>query len=248
MRVSVEQDGRVAVVTLTRPEKHNAIDAEMLEALAAAGETLAASRELRAVVLTGAGRSFCSGLDIPSFVRAGADLRAMLAEPPPNRFQRAACVWLELPVPVIAAVHGNCIGGGLQIALAADIRLAAADARLSLAEVRWGLVPDMAITATLPRLVGVDVAKELTYTARTLESEEAARLGLITRVVEDPLAQARALAAEIAERSPDAVRAAKRLLDEGWHAGRKEGLALEARLQLELVAGAVQAAGQGLEP
>ena len=153
----------------------------------------------------------------------------------PNWFQRAAYDWLRLPVPVIAALHGNCFGGGLQIALGADIRIAAPDARLSVMEVKWGLVPDMAITRTLPRLVGIDVAKELTYTGRIVSRREAAALGLVTRTADDPLAAARELAAEIAARSPDAVRAAKRLYDETWTAPAAETLALEAELQLGLI-------------
>jgi enoyl-CoA hydratase/carnithine racemase len=138
-------------------------------------------------------------------------------------------------MPVVAAIHGTCFGGGLQIALGADIRICAPDARLSVMEIRWGLVPDMAITRTLPRLVGVDVAKELTYTGRVVSGEEADRLGLVTRVDADPLTAARALAEDIAGRSPDAVRRAKRLLDGSWTAAAEESLALEARLQSELI-------------
>jgi enoyl-CoA hydratase/carnithine racemase len=138
-------------------------------------------------------------------------------------------------VPVIAAVHGNCFGGGCQIALGADIRFCTADARLSVMEVKWGLIPDMSITRTLPRLVGIDIAKELTFTGRVFSGEEALALGVVTRVDDDPLAAANALAAEIAGRSPDAVRRAKRLFDESWNRPAEETLALEAALQLELI-------------
>jgi enoyl-CoA hydratase/carnithine racemase len=136
---------------------------------------------------------------------------------------------------VIAAIHGNCLGGGLQIALGADLRIAAPDARLSIMEIKWGLVPDMSITRTLPRLVGIDVAKELTFTGRVVSGEEALGLGLVTRVSEDPLAAAKALAAEIAGRSPDAVRAAKRLFDEAWNESAEASLALEVELQGGLI-------------
>ena len=136
--------------------------------------------------------------------------------PVPNWFQRAAHDWVEVPVPVIAAIHGDCLGGGLQIALAADIRIATPDARLSVMEVKWGLIPDMSITRTLPRLVGIDVAKELAYTGRVISGSEAHALGLVTHLAEDPLAAAQELAAEIASRSPDAVRGPKRLFDESW--------------------------------
>lgn len=236
-RVTVAVDQHVAVVTLTRPDRHNALDPPMLDAIIAAAGRLRDERAVRAVVLHGAGRSFCSGLDFPAVAAAGGleAFSGILEEPSPNRFQRVSTDWLELPVPVIAALHGNCFGGGLQIALAADIRIATPDARLSIMEGRWGLIPDMSITRTLPRLVGIDVAKELTYTARTFSGEEADRLGLVTRLAADPLAAALALAREIASRSPDAVRRAKRLFDGGWTGSAQETLALEAALQKELI-------------
>lgn len=243
-RVSVALDGHVAVVTLTRPAKHNALDLPMLDAIVAAAERLGGEPAVRAVVLHGAGRSFCSGLDFPAVAAAGglATFTQILDEPPPNHFQRAGQGWIELPVPVIAAIHGNCLGGGLQIALAADIRIATSDARLSVMEGRWGLIPDMSITRTLPRLVGIDVAKELSFTARTVSGEEAARLGLVTRLADDPLAAAIELAREISERSPDAVRRAKRLFNEGWNGSADRTLALEAELQAELLGTANQLA------
>ena len=243
-RVAVDVADHVAVVTLTRADKHNALDLPMVDAIIAAGERLRSASGVRAVVLHGAGKSFCSGLDFPAVAAAGGleAFTGILDEPPPNHFQRAAHVWIELPVPVIAAIHGNCLGGGLQIALAADIRISTHDARLSVMEGRWGLIPDMSITRTLPRLVGIDVAKELTYTARTVSGEEANRLGLVTRLAEDPLAAAIELAREIAGRSPDAVRRAKRLYDEGWVGSAGETLALEARLQRELIGTPNQAA------
>ena len=243
-RVAIELDAHVAVVTLTRAEKHNALDLPMLDAIIAATERLRGEPGARAVVLHGAGESFCSGLDFPA-VAASGGLEAfvgILDEPAPNYFQRAAYGWIDLPAPVIAAIHGNCLGGGLQIALAADIRIAAPDARLSVLEGRWGLIPDMSITRTLPRLVGIDVAKELTFTARTISGEEADRLGLVTRVADDPLAAAIALAREISQRSPDAVRRAKRLFNEGWTGSAAETLGLEAQLQGELIGTANQLA------
>ena len=148
----------------------------------------------------------------------------------PNWFQRPAYDWLEVPVPVIAAIHGYCLGGGLQIALGADIRFATPDATLSVMEVKWGLIPDMAITRTLPRLVGIDVAKELdVHGPDRSAATEAFELGVVTHVADDPLAAARALAAEIAGRSPDAVRAAKRLFDESWTGSADETLAARGR-------------------
>jgi enoyl-CoA hydratase/carnithine racemase len=237
-RVHVAVDDHVAVVTLTRGDKHNALDVAMFEQMIAAGEQVANQPGVRAVVLHGDGPSFCSGLDVVSIMSAGDGLQGLVERvrgQVPNWFQRAAHVWLEVPVPVIAALHGSCFGGGLQIALAADIRIASPYARLSVMEIKWGLIPDMSITRTLPRLVGIDVAKELTFTGRVFDGTEAERLGVVTRLAEEPLTAAHDLAAEIASRSPDAVRAAKRLYDESWTGTGPQTLALEAELQLGLV-------------
>ncbi len=236
-RVRVTIEGHVATVGLSRPDKHNALDLEMFEAIIAAIEQLRATAAIRAVILHGHGASFCSGLDLAGAAAAlGSETTlARLREPPPTFFQQVSCGWAQLPVPVIAAIHGACFGGGLQIALGADIRIAAPDARLSIMEVRLGLIPDMGITRALPRLVGIDLAKELTFTGRVVSGEEAGRLGLVTRVADEPLAAARELADEIAARSPDAVRAAKRLYDEAWSGPAQQTLALEAELQLRLI-------------
>jgi enoyl-CoA hydratase/carnithine racemase len=237
-RVRIEVADHVATVTLTRPEKHNALDLAMFEAIIGAADRLRCEPGVRAVVLHGDGPSFCSGLDVTSIMAAGGGIEGLtdpLNSEVPNWFQRSAYDWLRVPVPVIAALHGNCLGGGLQIALGADIRIAAPDARLSVMEVRWGLVPDMAITRTLPRLVGIDVAKELTFTGKVIGGVEASELGVVTRVSDEPLQAARALASEIASRSPDAVRAAKRLFDSSWTGSANETLALEAELQRGLI-------------
>jgi enoyl-CoA hydratase/carnithine racemase len=237
-RVRIDVADHVATVTLTRADKHNALDRPMFEAIIGAAERLSSEPGVRAVVLHGEGPSFCSGLDLASLVSSDAGIDAIVAplrEDPPNWFQRTAYDWLRLPVPVIAAVHGNCFGGGLQIALAADIRIATPDARLSVMEVKWGLIPDMSITRTLPRLVGIDVAKELTFTGRLIDGAEAQRLGLVTRVTDEPLAAARELAAEIASKSPDAIRGVKRLFNAAWTGLADETLALEAEIQSSLI-------------
>jgi enoyl-CoA hydratase/carnithine racemase len=237
-RVRIEVDDHVAVVTLTRPEKHNALDVPMFEGIVSAAQQVAGEPGVRAVVLHGEGPSFCSGLDVMGVMASTPDgdgLLAPLRGEVPNRFQRAAYEWIGVPVPVIAAIHGNCLGGGLQIALAADIRIATADARLSVMEIKWGLIPDMSITRTLPRLVGIDVAKELTFTGTTFSGEEALALGVVTRLAEDPFAAAQELAGEIASKSPDAIRSAKRLFDQSWTGAAEETLALEASLQLGLL-------------
>jgi enoyl-CoA hydratase/carnithine racemase len=233
----VEVDDHVATVTLSRPEKHNALDLPMFEGILAAASDVAQRPGVRAVLLHGEGPSFCSGLDVMAVLATGGidGLLEPLRGEVPNRFQRAAYDWINVPVPVIAALHGSCFGGGLQIALATDIRIAAPDAQLSVMEIRWGLIPDMSITRTLPRLVGIDVAKELTYTGRVLSGSEAHALGLVTRVSDRPLEAARELAAEIAAKSPDAIRGAKRLFDTAWAGSPTETLALEAEIQLKLI-------------
>ncbi|ORV84876.1 enoyl-CoA hydratase [Mycobacterium interjectum] len=212
-------DGGVATVTMVRTDKHNALDQAMFEGLMNAAAQLAEDKSVRAVVLHGEGKSFCSGLDVASFMSGQGGTGVLLerdGDRVANFAQRVAYDWSLVPAPVIAAIHGNCFGGGLQIALGADIRIAAPDAKLSIMEVKWGLVPDMGITQTLPRLVAIDVAKELTFSGRIVAGSEALALGLVTRNSDDPLASAKELADEIARKSPDAVRAAKRLYDETW--------------------------------
>ncbi len=221
-RVILRVEAGVADVRLNRPEKLNALDVGLLEALVAASDALAEDASVRAVVLSGEGRAFCTGLDVSSLLAMASDpgevdvRRALGARLPgrvTNLAQEAADGWRRLPVPTIAAVHGVALGGGLQIALGADLRVVAPGARLSVLEIRWGLVPDMTGTWALPRLVGVDAAKELTWTGRIVEGEEAVRIGLATRMADDPRAAALDLARQLAASSPQAVRAAKALLD-----------------------------------
>lgn len=243
--VTVDVDAHVAVVTLNRPERHNAVNLEMFEALASAGRGLAADRAVRAVVLCGAGDNFCAGIDTSIFSDTGSDVTGDgRMEPqqgsPANFFQRAALVWRELPVPVIAAINGVAFGAGLQIAMGADIRIAGETARLSVMEIRWGLVPDMAITNTMRHVVPQDRLRELVYTGRIVNVAEAEALGLVTARAADPVAAAHRLATEIAAKSPDAVRAAKELLDAGFDESPDAALAREARLQRALIGSANQ--------
>lgn len=235
-RLLVEIDGNIAIVRLNRPDKNNAIDLEMFEAFIETGGQLAVNKTLRAVVLTGAGEHFCAGIDLSVFQGAGIDaVSGGLMEPgktsPANFFQSAAYVWREIPVPVIAAMRGVVYGGGLQIALGADIRYATADARLSVMEVKWGIIPDMAITSTAQHVIPLDRLKELAYTGRVISGVEALEQGLITAIKDNPLEAATDLAREIALRSPEAIRAIKKLFDESWHTGTKESLQFEAKLQ-----------------
>ena len=237
IKVSIEQG--VADVRLARPDKRNGLDLAMFTALISVGERLAAEPGVRAVVLSGEGKAFCAGLDWPAFLALGPAGTGALLErgphSPANMAQRAAWVWSELPVPVIAAVHGAALGGGLQLALACDLRLASADAQLSVMEVRYGIIPDMTGSQTLLRLVRPDIARELIYTGRVVDGEEAARIGLVTRVVADPLQAAHELARTIAANSPDAVRAAKRLCTAAQGLDVAAALRLETELQLGLL-------------
>ena len=230
-RVQIDIDDGVADVRLDRPDKMNALDTAMFVAIAEAGERVAADPSVRAVVLSGEGRAFCSGLDFSSFqamagsndsesdsdsdTDSGGGSGAIFdtSDRITHLGQQVAHVWQEVPMPVIAAVHGVALGGGCQIALGADLRICTPDARFSILEIKWGLIPDMTGTWMLPRLVGLDVAKELTFTGRMVEGTEAVQLGLATTVADDPKAVALDLAREIAGKSPDAVRAAKRLLN-----------------------------------
>lgn len=251
-RVTVDCEDQVATVTLNRPEKRNALDVQMFKGIVAAAHEVAAAKDVRAVVLTGAGSSFCAGLDLGSLMSSPDDLGLLVHRSPgalTNLVQEVAWVWRRLRVPVIAAINGEAFGGGLQIALGADIRLLSEDARLSVMEIRWGLIPDMSGTRIMKDLLRLDVAKELTLTGRIVAAEEAVALGLATRVCADPLADALAMAAEISTRSPDAVQAAKRLLDRAWQLDDREGFELETELQLALIGGRnqMEAARAGLE-
>lgn len=240
-RVSCTIDRGIADVRLTRPDKRNALDRDMLRAIIDAGDRVAADASVRVVVLSGEGQAFCAGLD-----RA---LLAGMADPAPGREPgtgrgvsslrreavRAVRVWGELDVPVIAAVHGFALGGGFQLALGADIRIVAPDAQLGVFEIRWGIVPDMCGTQLLPPLVGPDLAKDLMFTARIVTGDEAKLIGLATRVADDPRAAALELAAEIAERNPDAIAVMKRLVDLSWGATLDDGLRAEQELTEDIL-------------
>lgn len=216
---TVVEDG-IAHVRLHRADKLNALTLRAIDELIAEAHRLRRDRTLRAVIISGEGRSFCAGLDFAAVGKAGPAQLVRRVIPRPwwgtNPVQEACWAWRRLPVPVIAAVHGHCFGGGLQLAMGADFRFTTADAQWSVMEGKWGLVPDMSGVRTLAQQVGMDTAKRLTMTAEIIDGAKAVELGLATAVSEDPYADARALAAQIATRSPDAVAAAKRLFDSRW--------------------------------
>ena len=240
-RVTYTLTNGVADVRLNRPDKMNALDGGMFAGLVQVGEELRANNAVRSVVLSGNGRAFCAGLDFASFgAMAGGggdggdaiDTAINRRKPPEDSpaevaAQHCVHIWQMIPVPVIAAVHGVALGGGIQIALGADIRIVAPDVKMSVLEIRWGLIPDMTGTQMLTRLVGLDVAKELTFTGRMVDGAEAVRIGLATRVSDTPLDDALAMAGDIAAKSPHAVRHAKALLNMAGFVSLREGMAAE---------------------
>ena len=237
-RVTIDVRDGIADVRLNRPDKMNALVRARFDGIAAAGATLAAATGVRGVVLSGAGRAFCAGLDMASFTGLGTggsgDLEGR-SHGDANLFQQVAWQWRQLPVPVIAAVHGVAFGGGFQIMLGADVRIAAPDTKLSIMEMKWGLVPDMAGIALTRGLMRDDVLRELTYTGRVFSGSEAVGYGCVTRVDSEPHAAAMALAREIAGKSPDAVRGAKRLYNQAAWQDAGAILRAESREQKALI-------------
>ncbi|MEO7372138.1 MAG: crotonase/enoyl-CoA hydratase family protein [Ilumatobacteraceae bacterium] len=244
-RVTLAISDGVADVRMNRADKRNALDGAMFRGLAEMGERLKSEPGLRAVVLSGEGSSFCAGLDFSSFqAMSSGDRPAADDDTSPGAMkdgrithlaQQVCWVWQEIPVPVIAAVHGHALGGGIQIALGTDIRIVHPDTQLSVREVHWGLVPDMTGTLMLSTLVRADVAKELVFTARVFDGREAFTLGLATRLSDTPLEDATAMAGEIAARSPDAIRGAKALLNRLFDSGAAEQFAEERRIISSLI-------------
>ncbi|MEO0371697.1 MAG: crotonase/enoyl-CoA hydratase family protein [Pseudomonadota bacterium] len=240
-RVDVIIEDHVAHVTLTRGDKHNAVDQEMMEAVVEAGQGLM-DTDVRAVVLSGEGPSFCAGLDVMRFAALAAGDPAALLMPRShgntNVFQEFALVWRRLPMPVIAALHGAAYGAGFQLALGADMRVAHPEAKLAVMEMKWGLIPDMGGMVLLPSLVRSDVMRQLIYTARPVGAKQAERWGLVTELAEDPLAVAQGLAAEIAGKSPSAIRAAKQIISDAEAGMDVDALLLEeSRVQASLIGG-----------
>lgn len=235
-RVSITVTDQIADVRLTRADKMNALDPAMFEAIGAAIDALAARKDVRCVVLSGEGRAFCAGLDMASMAGGGSGLSAR------GRNEQGAILpqhvswgWRNLPMPVIAAVHGVSFGGGFQIMSGADIRIAAPGTRFAIREMHWGLVPDMGGFPIWRGLVRDDVLRELVYTAREFEVEEALALGFITRIADDPHEAAMALAREIAGKSPHAIRGAKRLLNMAHDSDPLAMLEAETREQVAVI-------------
>ena len=237
-RVTLSVEGSIAFVKLNRPEKYNALDIAMFEALIQTAKTLKKNRDIRAVILSGEGKCFSAGLDITDLKRNPLLIGKLLMKPGrryTNLVQEAAWCWRELPIPVIAILHGKCYGGGLQIALAADFRFAKPDTEFSVLEIKWGLIPDMTGSVTMRELIPIDLAKELAMTGRLFSGQEAKEMGLVSYLSEDPVPDALSLAQQISSRSPDAVSATKKLFNSTWTADDKTALNIETRLQKKLL-------------
>ncbi len=239
VKISISDAG-IADVRLNRADKYNALNMDMFRAIAEAGESLKSNKDLRVIVLSGEGKGFCAGLDMMSIMaepekNIGKEGFIAQGDEAANFYQKPAYVWAEQKVPVIAALHGAAFGGGFQIAMGADIRIARHDTRLSIMEIKWGLIPDMSAMATLPNIVSMAVAKELTYTGRIVEAEEALSLGLVNKKVDDHLASAFEMAELIASKSPDAIRMDKLLIESAWSKPAKEAMAIEAELQQQVL-------------
>jgi len=241
-RVTVTTKSHIATVVLNRPEKMNALDQAGFEQLAVAATDIGNDDQVRVVLIRANGDNFCSGAD-KSFLQSAVADSAVFSQKAldlangetANEFQKPAMLWYQLDVPVIVCVQGIVYGAGLQLALAGDIRIGAESTSMSLFEIHWGLIPDMGVSQTLPRVVRADVAAELVLTGRVVEAQEALSIGLLTRIETDPLRAAKNLAEQIASKSPDAIKRGKRLLRESARMNVAQSLALEAQLQSELV-------------
>lgn len=236
--VRLEKNQGIATVTLNRPEKRNAMSFALLRELVHAANLIKKDRSIRCVILTGEAQVFSAGIDLADLNNPKNRAYAAweLIKPGQSLFQKAFLVWQQLPVPVIAAMEGFCFGAGMQLALAADIRIAHPETKMSIMESRWGLVPDMGLSRSLKGLIGLDLAKELTLTARIFDANYAKEVGLVTHLNLNPLQQAQALAQEFLQRSPDALAASKFVLDAMEHAPQKS-LRLEKIWQLKLLLG-----------
>jgi len=239
-RVKLSIDNGIAYVTLNRSEKRNALDMEMFRAVDEVSQKLRKDRKVRAVIVQGEGEDFCSGLDIKSMLSSKSAAASLLAKWLPgnsNRAQRASTNWRKIPAPVIMAIHGRCWGGGLQIALGADFRIIAPDSTLSVMEGKWGLIPDMGGNLVLREILAKDTTLKLTMTAEVVTAQQALEMGLVTAISDDPVEAAKDLAGQIAERSPDAVAAVKKLYHRTWFASERKMLARESWYQIRILAG-----------
>lgn len=239
-RVKVKIKHSIAYVSLARPDKRNALDMDMFKSIVQTTKALSKNRGIRAVIVSGQGEDFCSGLDVKSMMKKPTGPLKLLMKINPwsaNMAQKVSTNWQRIGAPVIMAIHGRCWGGGLHIALGADIRIAKPDASFSIMEGRWGLIPDMAGLLALRTHCRLDLAKEMTMTAQLLDGQEAQKAGLITHVSDDPMTMAQHLAEEISLQSPDSVAAVKKLYNKSWIGGKRTALMRETFYQLRIIFG-----------
>ena len=237
-RVLLEVKDNIAYVALNRPEKHNGLDMQMFREVIAVAKKIRKNRSIRAVIMSGKGSSFCAGLDFGAVSKDPMIIPKVFLKMPWTKLnvaQEIAHIWRDLPIPVISVIHGNCFGGGMQIVLATDYRIATPDSKMSILEMKWGLIPDMSGMVTLSRLTRIDIAQELTMTGRFFSGIEGAEYGLISKVSKDPMADAVALATEIASKSPDAIAAAKYLFKKTWKKDTWAALLWERWVQARLL-------------
>jgi enoyl-CoA hydratase/carnithine racemase len=237
-RIALEIKDQIAFVTLNRADKLNALDMPMFEAIVNTTKQLKKDKAIRAIILSGDGPAFCSGLDVKSMFKNPLTAVKLLIKPgarASNLAQDVSFLWRDVPVPVIAVTHGKCWGGGFQIALGADFRYSTPDCEFSIMESRWGLIPDMAGTIALRELASIDVIKELAMTARIFKGDEAKQLGLVTHVFDDPMTEAIKFVDEIKKRSPDAIANTKLLFNKTWLSTIRQALNWETKLQKRLI-------------
>lgn len=239
-RIQITEENQIAFVRLSRPEKRNALDLQMLEAISQAGTDLASRNDIRAVVLHGEGDAFSAGLDLnemPKLAQYVAQNGGIMqrSHGDANLFQHVTTVWRTLPQPVICALHGYAFGGAFQIMLGADMRVAAPDCQFSIMEGRWGLIPDMGGISLMRRLVREDILRRLTYTAEKFTAADALSWGFVTEISDNPLTRASEIAQHIAGRSPDATRCAKELFNKTELTDTAATLLIESELQGRLI-------------
>ena len=233
--LSLDIQDSIARVTLNRPEVMNALNRELFEALSEVGLSLKSDNKVRAVVMDSSGPSFCVGLDVSVFSESsGSSMLEVRNYGLTNILQHTAWVWHEIPVPVITAIKGHCLGGGLQLACGADMRFVHPEAKLSILEIKWGIVPDMAGSQLWKRFVREDLLRDLTYTGRIFSGKEAFQYGFATRLCEDPLADALEAASQVAGKNPHAIRANKRIINQQAQASPAEGMLFETIEQLAI--------------
>lgn len=237
-RILYEVQDHIAYLWLNRPEKLNGLDMPMFQQVVATAKKIRKDKNIRAVILAAKGDSFCAGLDFKAVSKNPSMIAKVFLKWPwtkQNLAQEIAHCFRDLPVPVICAIHGNCFGGGLQMALACDYRIATPEAMLSIMEIKWGLIPDMSGTVTLSRLTRSDIAMELTMTGRMFPATEALEYGLVSKLAANPVAEAEQLAQVIASKSPDAIAATKQLFKQTWKADTWRALRIERWIQARLL-------------